>query len=139
MTAQRDDRTLVLQPIDRLQQSNLPHDDIVIDLDDIEPEAALLAFRNGPDAGLVVELRGQRITVGRHESADIFLDDVTVSRNHAEIVREGSVYTARDLDSLNGTYVNSRRVEGVELRHQDDLQIGKFHFTFLTADRLGRS
>jgi pSer/pThr/pTyr-binding forkhead associated (FHA) protein len=131
MEPTRDDRTLILQPIDRLQQSSLPDDDIVIDLDRLPDGAAVLVFRNGPDAGLVVELRGQLVRAARHEDADIFLDDVTVSRNHAEIHRVGKGYEVRDTGSLNGTYVNHRRADKQLLAHGDDLQIGKFHLTFL--------
>jgi pSer/pThr/pTyr-binding forkhead associated (FHA) protein len=133
MEPTRDDRTLVLQPIDKLQQSSLPGDDIVIELDRLPAGSAVLVFRNGPDAGLVVELRGSLVRAGRHEDADLFLDDVTVSRNHVEIHRVAGGYEARDAGSLNGTYINHKRVESAMLRHGDDLQIGKFHLTFLTG------
>jgi pSer/pThr/pTyr-binding forkhead associated (FHA) protein len=69
--------------------------------------------------------------IGRSPECDIFLDDVTVSRRHAEIVREGDDFTIRDLGSLNGTYVNRRRIESAGLEDDDEVQIGKYRLTFL--------
>jgi hypothetical protein len=69
--------------------------------------------------------------IGRSPECDIFLDDVTVSRRHAEIVREGDDFTIRDLGSLNGTYVNRRRIESAVLEDDDEVQIGKYRLTFL--------
>jgi FHA domain/zinc-ribbon domain len=69
--------------------------------------------------------------IGRSPECDIFLDDVTVSRRHAEIVREGDDFTIRDLGSLNGTYVNRRRIESASLEDDDEVQIGKYRLTFL--------
>jgi len=61
----------------------------------------------------------------------VFLDDVTVSRRHAELTREGKVFTIRDLGSLNGTFVNKRRIESSTLEDDDEVQIGKYRMTFL--------
>jgi pSer/pThr/pTyr-binding forkhead associated (FHA) protein len=133
MEPKRDDHTLILQPIDKLQQSSLTYDDIVIDLDGIPEDSAVLVFRNGPDAGLVVELRGQVVRAARHEDADLFLDDVTVSRHHVEIHHLSNGFEVRDAGSLNGTYLNHKRVDSAMLRDGDDLQIGKFHLTFLVG------
>jgi pSer/pThr/pTyr-binding forkhead associated (FHA) protein len=72
------------------------------------------------------------VTVGRHPDSTIFLDDVTVSRNHCAIEREGSAYFIVDQGSLNGTYVNRRRVERQLLSDGDELQIGKYKLTFIT-------
>ena len=69
--------------------------------------------------------------VGRSPECDIFLDDVTVSRRHAEILREGDAFTIRDLGSLNGTYVNRKRIESARLEDDDEVQIGKYRLTFL--------
>ncbi|HVM39853.1 MAG TPA: FHA domain-containing protein, partial [Acidimicrobiia bacterium] len=68
--------------------------------------------------------------LGRHPEADILLDDVTVSRKHAEVVRSGDDYTVRDVGSLNGTYLNRNRVDEAPLRHGDEIQIGKFRLVF---------
>ncbi len=71
------------------------------------------------------------VTVGRHPESDIFLDDVTVSRKHAEILRSEGGYRIRDVGSLNGTYVNRVRVDSVDLRNGDEIQIGKYRFKFV--------
>jgi len=92
---------------------------------------ACLAVRNGRLAGTVFELPAKAV-VGRHPSTDIFLNDITVSRKHAEIRRAGARYWVTDLGSLNGTYVNGDRVEESSLEPGDEVQIGKFRFVFLT-------
>ena len=72
--------------------------------------------------------------VGRHPDSEIFLDDITVSRRHAEFARESTVrIKVHDVGSLNGTYVNRERIEEVELHDGDEVQIGKFKLLFLTA------
>ena len=71
------------------------------------------------------------VTMGRHPKSDIFLDDITVSRRHAEVRREGSRYWVRDVGSLNGTYVNRERADDRELLEGDELQIGKFKLVFV--------
>jgi len=76
-------------------------------------------------------LDGERTVAGRHPESDIFLDDVTVSRRHAEILRSGNDYTVRDVGSLNGTYLNRERVEDAPLRDGDELQIGSFKLVFV--------
>jgi pSer/pThr/pTyr-binding forkhead associated (FHA) protein len=71
------------------------------------------------------------VSVGRGQESSIFLDDVTVSRKHAEIVHEGGGYRIRDVGSLNGTYVNRVRVDAVDLRNGDEIQVGKYRFRFV--------
>ena len=73
------------------------------------------------------------MTIGRSPDSDVFLDDVTVSRRHAEFRRGASGWSIRDVDSLNGTYVNRMRVDDHQLRGGDELQIGKFRFVFLVG------
>ena len=91
-----------------------------------------LAVRSGGPTGAVFPLDHETVTIGREPSADVFLDDVTVSRNHAVITIDPSGAALRDLGSLNGTYVNRRRIEGDErLEDGDEIQIGKFRLTFL--------
>lgn len=94
--------------------------------------AALVIRRGGGRAGETYALGAERTTVGRHPGSDIFLDDVTVSRNHALIVHDETTYVISDAGSLNGTYVNRRRVERHILIDGDELQIGKFKLTFIT-------
>ncbi len=93
-----------------------------------------LAVRAGGPPGAMFALDQPEVTIGREPSADVFLDDVTVSRNHAVITRGPKGAALRDLGSLNGTYVNRRRIEGDEvLEDGDELQIGKFRLTFLAG------
>ena len=92
--------------------------------------SALLIVERGPSAGARFLLDADRTLAGRSEAADIFLDDVTVSRRHAEFVRELDDFVVRDVGSLNGTYVNRERIESVLLRPGDEVQIGKFRMTF---------
>ena len=75
--------------------------------------------------------RGRETLIGRSPECDVFLDDVTVSRRHSELVRDGETFSIRDLGSLNGTYVNRRRIESAVLENDDEVQIGKYRLTFL--------
>lgn len=77
------------------------------------------------------DIEGEAIIVGRSPRSDIFLDDVTVSRRHAEIRRENQRFIIQDAGSLNGTYVNRVRVDAVDLRNGDEIQIGKYRFKFV--------
>ena len=77
------------------------------------------------------DLGDEVVTVGRGQESSIFLDDVTVSRKHAEIMHEQSGYRIRDVGSLNGTYVNRVRVDAVDLRNGDEIQVGKYRFRFV--------
>jgi len=96
----------------------------------LPPTSALLLMQRGPSAGARFLLDAERTTAGRSTSADIFLDDVTVSRKHAEFVRDGQQFVVRDIGSLNGTYVNRTRIDAVALRPGDEVQIGKYRMTF---------
>ena len=102
---------------------------------DLIHQPAVLVVTQGAAAGSRFELAKTRVTLGRHPDSDIFLDDITVSRNHAEIYREGLVPRVKDMGSLNGTYLNSHRVEEAGLKDGDELQIGRFKLTF--HDRVG--
>ena len=92
---------------------------------------ALVVRSGGGMAGQPFQPGEGRTLVGRSPECDIFLDDVTVSRRHAEIVREGESFKIRDLGSLNGTYVNRKRIESTALQDDDEVQIGKYRLTFL--------
>ena len=94
--------------------------------------AALVIRAGGGRAGESFPLDGDRLTVGRRPDSDIFLDDVTVSRDHALLVRRGSDYYIDDCGSLNGTYVNRRRAESHRLSDGDELQIGKYKLAFFS-------
>ena len=73
------------------------------------------------------------VTAGRHPDSEIFLDDVTVSRRHAEFHREGESFTVSDVGSLNGTYVNRDRIDRVQLTDGDEVQIGKYRLVFFSG------
>lgn len=98
---------------------------------DTQADGPSLVIRTGGRAGDSFTLDGDRFTVGRDTDSDVFLDDVTVSRNHAVIVRRADGLHIDDLGSLNGSYVNRRRIESHFLADGDELQIGKFKLTFL--------
>ena len=103
----------------------------------LPPGSALLLVMRGPNAGSRFRLDGDLTTAGRHPDSHIFLDDVTVSRRHAEFCRQGFRFTVRDVGSLNGTYVNRERIEEAELTGGDEVQIGKFRLLFLTSQDVG--
>ena len=95
--------------------------------------AALFIVRSGPTAGARYLLDTDVTTVGRHPDADIFFDDVTVSRRHAEITRVGSAFEIVDQRSLNGTYVNGERVDRAVLSNGAEVRIGKFRLNFFVS------
>jgi hypothetical protein len=92
---------------------------------------ALIVRSGGGRAGETFPLEQERITIGRSPDCEIFLDDVTVSRKHSVLGRSGEAFTIADEGSLNGTFVNKRRVESAELEDGDEIQIGKYRLTFL--------
>lgn len=96
----------------------------------LPPSSALLIVQRGPNMGARFLLDAARTTAGRHPSSDIFLDDVTVSRKHAEFIAEDGGFVVRDVGSLNGTYVNRQRIESVELKAGDEVQVGKYRLTY---------
>ena len=100
-------------------------------LDDTLRGTALVVRVGGGLAGERFALVAERTLIGRSPECDVFLDDVTVSRRHAELIQAGQRFTIRDLGSLNGTFVNRRRVEAVELQDDDEVQVGKYRLTFL--------
>jgi len=95
---------------------------------------ALIVVKRGPNAGSKFLIDKDVTTVGRYPESDIFLDDVTVSRRHAEIRRDDGRFFVHDAGSLNGTYVNLERVEDTELADEDELQIGKFKLAFFRGE-----
>ena len=97
--------------------------------------SALLIVRRGAGVGSRFLLDQDVTVAGRHPDADIFLDDVTVSRKHAEFIRSGNRFTVTDLGSMNGTYAVGSRVDSADLSHGDEVQIGKFRMTFFASDK----
>ena len=107
--------------------------------DTLPPGTALLVVLRGPNAGSRFLLDSDFTSAGRHPDSDIFLDDVTVSRRHAEFYRHGDRFTVRDVGSLNGTYVNRDRIEEADLFGGDEVQIGKFRLLFMAhSPEVGR-
>ena len=104
--------------------------EIGVALDDLQPGQGMLVVTRGPNAGSTFLLDGDSIGIGRHPDSDIFLDDITVSRRHAELMRSGAGYAVKDVGSLNGTYVNRERVEDARLTNGDEIQVGKFRLVY---------
>lgn len=100
----------------------------------LEPGTAALVVFRGPGEGSEYLLEGDVVSVGRAEESEIFLDDVTVSRKHAEFRRNADGWSVRDAGSLNGTYVNRQRVDDHHLAPGDEVQVGKFRFAFLVGE-----
>lgn len=102
-------------------------------VDGLPEGSALLVVQRGPGAGQRFLLDTDVVTVGRHPDSSIFLDDVTVSRRHAEFRRQGVEFSVADVGSLNGTYVNRDRIDGVSLTDGDEVQIGKYRLVFFAG------
>ncbi|HTY71143.1 MAG TPA: FHA domain-containing protein [Actinomycetes bacterium] len=105
----------------------------------LAPGTALLVVQRGPNAGSRYLLDSAVTSVGRHPDSDIFLDDVTVSRRHAEFRRDASGFRVVDVGSLNGTYVNRHRIDDVVLAGGDEVQVGKYRLLFLAGVEAGTS
>jgi pSer/pThr/pTyr-binding forkhead associated (FHA) protein len=108
-------------------------EEVHISPEELEGGRGVLIVKRGPNAGSKFFLDADVTGIGRHPDSDIFLDDITVSRRHAEVRRSSGVFSLHDVGSLNGTYVNKERVEGAELRSGDEIQIGKFKLVVLTG------
>ena len=113
-------------------------DEVSFPVDEIEEGKAVLVVKKGPEAGTNFFLEKDVVTCGRDSASDIFLDDVTVSRRHAEIRRDAGGFTIVDSDSLNGTFVNRNRVDQAPLKNGDEIQIGKFKLVIFTEGSKAR-
>lgn len=102
--------------------------------DELDVGQALLLVKHGPNAGSTFLLDSEVTSTGRNPDSDVFLDDVTVSRKHAEIRRQADGWYIHDLGSLNGTYVNRERVDVTKLAARDEVQIGKFKLVFFAGE-----
>jgi hypothetical protein len=123
----RDDVTTATYVIDEQTGELRP-----VDASEVAAESGALIIRSGGGrVGQSFPMHGERMTVGRSPDAEIFLDDVTVSRDHAVLVRRGGEWFLDDSGSLNGTYVNRRRIDSHRLEDGDELQIGKYKLTYL--------
>ena len=115
-----------------------PAEQQVSGVDALPSGSALLVVKRGPNAGSRFLLDQDTTSAGRHPDSDIFLDDVTVSRRHAEFRREGGDFVVVDVGSLNGTYVNRDRIDRVQLKDGDEVQIGKYRLVYFSGPS-GRS
>ena len=106
-------------------------EEVSLPLEEMPADVGMLVVRRGPKAGSRFALDKDVVTAGRHPDSDIFLDDITVSRRHAEVRRTADGgYEACDTGSLNGTYLNRERIDSAVLANGDELQIGKFKLVF---------
>jgi pSer/pThr/pTyr-binding forkhead associated (FHA) protein len=108
-------------------------EEVEIDLDELPPGVGMLVVTRGPNSGSRYALDDPLVTAGRHPDSVIFLDDITVSRRHAEVRHLEGGYQVADVGSLNGTYLNRERVESAMLADGDELQIGTFKLLFLAG------
>ena len=129
----REESTITFHPADPLQDSSSTDDDAVVSLADLPTGGGVLVVRAGPQAGLKVLLSQSLTKLGRHPDSDVFLDDITVSRRHAEVVRGENGFRVRDAGSLNGTYLNRERIDEAPLANGDELQVGKFRLVFFSG------
>jgi pSer/pThr/pTyr-binding forkhead associated (FHA) protein len=127
----REESTITFLPADQLQDSPGTEDDAVVSMADLPAGGGVLVVRAGPQAGLKVLLSQDLTKLGRHPDSDVFLDDITVSRRHCEIQRSNGSFVVRDVGSLNGTYLNQKRVEQAAIHNGDELQVGKFRLLFM--------
>lgn len=126
-----EDHTMTLQPVDDVGAAD---EELAVALDGLPAGAGLLLVRRGPGAGSRYLLDDDCTSVGRHPDSVIFLDDVTVSRRHAEVVRTATGHAVRDVGSLNGTYLNRERIDAeTALTTGDELQVGRFKLVYLAA------
>lgn len=126
----QDDATLSQTPIEVEDEGT---DEFPFPHDELEPGQALLLVKRGPNAGSTFLIEKPATVLGRNPDAEVFLDDVTVSRKHAEIRQQGNEFFVHDLGSLNGTYVNGERVDVTKLASGDEVQIGKFKLVFFAS------
>lgn len=126
--ANQENTTVTFHPEDPADRVD---DELAVDLDDLPQDVGMLVVKRGPKGGSRFALTEAVTTAGRHPDSEIFLDDITVSRRHAEVRKDGGDYYASDVGSLNGTYLNRERITSpVKLANGDELQIGKYKLVF---------
>jgi hypothetical protein len=126
-----DDTTITFAPVE--SAGEVAEEEISVTLPELADGLGMLVVKRGPNAGSRFVLDSEVTKAGRHPDSDIFLDDVTVSRRHAEFVRHAGGYVVRDVGSLNGTYLNRERIDEAELKNGDEVQIGKFKLVYLAG------
>jgi pSer/pThr/pTyr-binding forkhead associated (FHA) protein len=131
LVAATSDTTVTIQPVEEL--TDLTDDDAAVTLLELPGGVGMLVVKRGPNTGSRYVLESELTRAGRHPESDIFLDDITVSRRHAEFTTGEEGTTVRDVGSLNGTYVNRERIDNAVLASGDEVQIGKFKLLYLLA------
>jgi pSer/pThr/pTyr-binding forkhead associated (FHA) protein len=126
-----DDATITLVPVDAVGE--VGDEEFTVGLEGLPDGVGMLVVKRGPNAGSKFMLDADVTRAGRHPESDIFLDDITVSRRHAEFQKGTAGYVVRDVGSLNGTYLNRERIDEDRLANGDEVQIGKFKLVFLTG------
>lgn len=130
---ENEETTLTLSAVEAATEE----DELERYLDGLAPGVGMLVVRHGPNAGSSYRLDAAVTAIGRHPDSEIFLDDITVSRRHVVVEQLGNGYVLRDVGSLNGTYVNRKRVDEAPLRHGDEVQIGRYRLTFVLGGTPG--
>jgi len=133
LLADGDDATITLKALQPDEEAEPAEAQPDVTLVEVPHGAGVLVVTSGPDLGARHLLGDTVVRAGRHPESDIFLDDITVSRRHAEIEPTDGGYLVRDVGSLNGTYVNRERIEQARLEPGDELQVGKFKLVYLVA------
>ena len=133
LLADGDDATITLQALQPADEAEPDEEHADVTLVEVPHGAGVLVVTRGPNIGARYLLGDRVVKAGRHPESDIFLDDITVSRRHAEIEPVDGGYTVRDVGSLNGTYVNRERIDQAQLEPGDELQVGKFKLVYLVA------
>ena len=122
-----------------IAESSAEEQQVLQEVMDGAGERAMVFIHRGPSRGARFLITSEGSTIGRAPSNEIFLDDVTVSRAHATIRREGSDFIFTDSGSLNGSYINNQQATTHRLVTGDEIQIGKFHMLFISSNNQGRS
>jgi pSer/pThr/pTyr-binding forkhead associated (FHA) protein len=126
-----DDTTITFSPVE--SSGEVADEELTVTLEELPEGMGMLVVKRGPNAGSKFILDAEVTRAGRHPNSEIFLDDITVSRRHVEILRDHDGYRARDVGSLNGTYLNRERIDEAKLGNGDALQIGKFKLVFFAG------
>ena len=126
-----EDTTITFMPLEAT--GDVAEEELTVTLDELPEGMGMLVVKRGPNAGSKFVLDASVTRAGRHPDSDIFLDDITVSRRHAEVIRADGGYRVKDVGSLNGTYLNRERIEEAPLTNGDEVQIGKFKLVFFAG------
>lgn len=121
--------TITLTPLEAAGE--VGEEEITVAVGDLPAGSGMLVVKRGPNAGSCFVLGPAVTSIGRSPDSGIFLDDITVSRRHAEVVARAGGFHVRDVGSLNGTYLNRERIEETTMANGDELQVGKFRLVFL--------